>query len=51
MAYNDILDYITRGENDDDGENYWKYQNIIGHQHTPRGHKDQNGAEYNVQIK
>lgn len=37
--------------NDYDGETYWKYRNILGHQHTLRGHKDQNGAEYNVQIE
>ena len=51
MTYNDILDCITCGENDDNGETYWKYRYIIGHQHTPRRHKDQNGAEYNVQIE
>ena len=51
MTYNDILDYIARGPEDDDGETYWNYRKILGHQHTPRGHKDRNGAEYNVQIE
>ena len=35
MTYNDILDYFTCGQNDDDDKTYWKYRNIIGHQHTP----------------
>lgn len=51
MTYNDILDYITREPEDDDGKTYWKSRNILGHRHTPQGHKDCNGAKYYVQIE
>jgi len=50
MTYNQILNYIERENNDDDGT-YWKYRRIIGHQHTPQGHKDRDGSEYNVEVE
>ena len=50
MTYNEILNYIERDNNDDDGT-YWKYRRIISRQHTPRGHKDLDGSEYNVEVE
>ena len=53
MTYNDIISHVSRGPDDpeDDGEIYWKYTEILSHQHTPRGHPDRKGAEYNVEIQ
>ena len=51
MAYNDTLDYITRGKDDDESDTYWKYRRIVSHQHTPRGHPDRNGAEWNIEVE
>ena len=50
MTYNEILNHIERDNNDDDGT-YWKYRRIVSHQHTPRGNKDRNGSEYNVEVE
>ena len=50
MIYNEILNHIERDNNDDDGT-YWKYSRIVSHQHTPRGNKDRNGSEYNVEVE
>ena len=50
MSYNEILNHIERDNTDDDGT-FWKYRRIISHQHTPRGHKDRDGSEYNVEVE
>ena len=49
LSYNDICEYLTREIADEDGEK-WKFRKILGHQHTPQGHPDRNGSEYNVKI-
>ena len=34
MSYNEILDYIEREQNNEDGH-HWKFRTILGHVHTP----------------
>ena len=49
MSYNEILDYIEREENNEDGH-HWKFRTILGHVHTPVGHKERMGSDYNVKT-
>ena len=49
MAYNEIIDHMQL--NKTTNGTYWKYHSIIGHQHTPRGHPDQNGSDWNVHVE
>ncbi|OEU21625.1 hypothetical protein FRACYDRAFT_167569 [Fragilariopsis cylindrus CCMP1102] len=49
MSYNEILDYIEREQNNEDGH-HWKFRTILGHVHTPVGHKDRMGSDYNVRT-
>jgi hypothetical protein len=39
MSYNEILDYVEREHNNKDGH-HWKFRTILGHIHTPVGHKE-----------
>jgi hypothetical protein len=47
MLYNEILDYVEWEHNNEDGH-HWKFQTILGLIHTPGGHKDRMGSDYNV---
>jgi hypothetical protein len=49
MSYNEILDYVEREHNNEDGH-HWKYRTILGHIHTPVGHKDRMGSDYNIKT-
>jgi hypothetical protein len=49
MSYNEILDYVEREHNNEDGH-HWKFQTILGHIHTPIGHKERMGSYYNVKT-
>ena len=49
MSYNEILDYVEREHNNEDGH-HWKFRTILGHIHTPVGHKDRMGSDYNVRT-
>jgi hypothetical protein len=49
MSYNEILDYVEREYNNEDGH-HWKFRTILGHIHTPVGHKDRMGSDYNVRT-
>jgi hypothetical protein len=46
MSYNEILDYVERENNNKDGH-HWKFRTILGHIHTPVGHKDRMRSDYN----
>ena len=50
MTYNEVPNHIENTERQTEGI-YWKYRKIIGHQHTPVGHKDRNGSKHNVDIE
>jgi hypothetical protein len=50
MSYNEILDYIEREHNSEDGP-LWQFRRLLAHQHTPLGHPDQNGSDYNVKVE
>jgi hypothetical protein len=39
MTYNEILDYVEREHNNEEGHQ-WKFRTILGHIHTPVGHKE-----------
>jgi hypothetical protein len=41
MSYNERLDYVERENNNEDGH-HWKFRTILGHIHTPVGHKESN---------
>jgi hypothetical protein len=49
MSYNEILDFVKREHNNEDGH-HWKFQTILGHIHTPVGHKERMGSDYNVKT-
>jgi hypothetical protein len=49
MSYNKILDYVEREKNNEDGH-HWKFRTILGHIHTPIGHKERMGSDYNVKT-
>jgi hypothetical protein len=49
MLYNKIVDYVEREHNNKDGH-HWKFQTILGHSHTPVGHKDIMGSDCNVKT-
>ena len=49
MSYNEILDFVEREHNNEDGH-HWKFRTILGHIHTPVGHKDRMGSDYNVRT-
>jgi hypothetical protein len=49
MSYNEILDYVEREYNNEDGH-HWKFHTILGHTHTPVGLKDRMGSDYNVRT-
>jgi hypothetical protein len=46
MLYNEILDYVEREHNNEDSH-HWKFRTILGHIHTPVGHKERMGSNYN----
>ena len=50
LSYNEILEYIERENNSEDGP-LWQYRRLVAHQHTPLNHPDRNGSEYNVQVE
>ena len=50
MTYNDILNHIERDNAEEDGT-YWKFRDILAHEHTPKGHKNRNGSEWNIQMQ
>jgi hypothetical protein len=50
MSYNEILDYIEREHNSEDGP-LWQIRSLLAHQHTPLGHPDRNGSDYNVKVE
>jgi hypothetical protein len=41
MSYNEILDYIEREDNSEDGP-LWQFRRLLAHQHTSLGHPDRN---------
>ena len=43
------MDYVEREYNNEDGHQ-WKFRTILGHIHTPVGHKDRTGSDYNVRT-
>jgi hypothetical protein len=49
MSYSEILDYVEREYNNEDGH-HWKFRTILGHMYTPVGHKDGMGSDYNVRM-
>ena len=49
LTYNEVCEYLTRDRNSEDGER-WAYREFLNHVHTPLGHKDQKGSEYNVLV-
>ena len=49
MLYNDIMDYLSRDDNEYDGS-YWAFRKIIGHQRVHQGDPDYNGSSYNLRI-
>ena len=49
LTYNEVCEYLTRDRNSEDGEQ-WKYREFLNHVHTPVGHKDRKGSEYNVLV-
>ena len=49
MSYNEVCEYLTRDRNSEDGKQ-WKYREFLNHIHTPPGHKDRKGSEYNVLV-
>jgi hypothetical protein len=49
ISYNEILDYVEREHNNEDGH-HWKFRTILGHIHTPVGHKERMGSNYNVKT-
>jgi hypothetical protein len=49
MSYNEILYYVVREHNNEDCH-HWKFWTILGIIHTPVGHKERVGSDYNVKI-
>jgi hypothetical protein len=49
MSYNKILDYVEREHNNEDGH-HCKFQTILGHIHTPDGHKERMESDYNIKT-
>ena len=49
LAYNEVCEFLTRDRNSKDGEK-WAYREFLNHVHTPLGHKDRKGSEYNVLV-
>ena len=49
MSYNEILEYVKREQNNEDGH-HWRFWTILGHIHTPVGHKERMGSDYNVKT-
>ena len=49
MTYNEIVDFMTRDTNEENGE-YWKFRKIIGHEKVSQHHKNYNGSSYNLRI-
>ena len=49
LKYNEVIRYLNKEVTNEDGE-YWAFQKILGIQHTPPGHRDRRGSEYNVQM-
>ena len=49
LTYNEVCEFLTRDRNSEDGEK-WAYREFLNHIHTPLGHKDQKGSEYNVLV-
>ncbi len=53
LTYNEVMDYIEKRSDSDDGEEiYWKYKRLSGHQ-GPLGRDDPNwkGDRFNVQVE
>ena len=51
MTYNIIIMYVSCGPKDDGGRIFQKYQKILSHEQTPRGHPHCQQAEYTIEIK
>ena len=49
LTYNKVLGFINKQVTDEDGE-YWQLRSILGIQHTPPGHQDRMGIEFNVKM-
>ena len=49
MTYNEIVDFVTRDTNKENGE-YWKFRKIIGHEKVSQNQKNYNGSSYNLRI-
>ena len=49
LTYNEVVGYLNKEVTNEDGE-YWAFRKILGIQHTPPGHKDRRGSEYNVKM-
>ena len=49
LTYNEVCEFLTRDRNSEDGEQ-WAYREFLNHIHTPLGHKDQKGSEYNMLL-
>ena len=49
LTYNEVCKFLTRDRNSEEGEQ-WAYREFLNHVHTPLGHKDQKGSEYNVLV-
>ena len=48
LSYNKMLEYLVECETNYKNGALWEYCWIIGHQHTPVGHRDCKGSNYNV---
>ena len=49
LTYNEVLGFINKQVTDEDGE-YWQFRSILGIHHTPPGHQDRMGSEFNVKM-
>ena len=48
MSYNDILDYVERDDNNEDGD-YWRFRKILSHSLIP-GKKEKNKTGIEIQV-
>ena len=50
LSYNEVMQHIE--QDDDDGETFWKYKRISGHEgHLDKGHSSWKGDKYNVKVE
>ena len=50
MSYNDIMDYLSRSNNQYDGE-YCRYRDIIGHREVRPGDHSYDGCSINLRVR